>query len=101
MSLVAELHLGWNRHIWDVRADSITTGLKMVLATEVIFGVATTLTKVSMLALIYRIMVKSSGRLSKVVIGAIILVVAQGTAFCFAIIFECRYVLPKSHSGRI
>jgi hypothetical protein len=73
----------------------------MVLATEVLFAMAATLTKLSMLALVYRIMAKTSSRLSKVVIGAVVLVAAEGIAFCFTTIFECRYVLPKSHSGRI
>ncbi|CZR65357.1 related to L-fucose permease [Phialocephala subalpina] len=90
ISLVAEIHFGWNRHIWDVRADTITAGLKIVLAMEVLFGVATTLTKVSMLALIYRIMAKGASRLAKVAIGAMVLVAAQGTAFCFVVIFQCR-----------
>ncbi|CZR61605.1 related to L-fucose permease [Phialocephala subalpina] len=89
-SLVAELHFGWNRHIWDVKLDTITIGLKIVMATEILFCFATSLTKISMLILVYRLVSHSSTLLSKIIIGAITLVSAQGVAFCFSVLLQCR-----------
>ncbi|KUJ19087.1 uncharacterized protein LY89DRAFT_731510 [Mollisia scopiformis] len=90
MTLLAELHFGWNRHIWDVQLSTISTGLKIILCTEVLFCLATSLTKLSMLTLIYRLVSHSSSIISRVILGAIVLVSAQGTAFVFAAIFQCR-----------
>lgn len=89
-TLVAELHFGWNRHIWDVQLDTITIGLKIIMATEILFCFATSLTKISMLTLTYRLVANSSTLLSKVIIGAITLVSAQGVTFCLGVLLQCR-----------
>lgn len=90
MALLSELYFGWNRHIWDVNLSTITDGLKLVLVTEILFCLATSLTKLSMLTLTYRLVANSSSLLTKIIIGAIILVSAQGTAFIFAVLFQCQ-----------
>lgn len=75
--------------MWDVRLDTIVQGLKVVIASEILFCLATSLTKISMLTLTYRLVGNSSSLLSKVIIGAIVLVSTQGTAFIFGVLFEC------------
>lgn len=76
--------------MWDVHLSTIVAGLKVVLASEILFCLATSLTKISMLTLTYRLVGNSSSILSKITIGAIVLVSTQGTAFIFAILFECQ-----------
>ncbi|KAH7348802.1 hypothetical protein BKA65DRAFT_268044 [Rhexocercosporidium sp. MPI-PUGE-AT-0058] len=89
LALLAEWKFNWNRHIWDVKPDTIVAGLKVILSTQILFSAATTLTKVSMLALIYRIVAPGSKKYSKVIIGAMILIAAEGVAFFFTVMFQC------------
>ncbi|KAL2064699.1 hypothetical protein VTL71DRAFT_3837 [Oculimacula yallundae] len=88
-ALVAEWEFKWNRHIWDVRPDTLVVGLKMVLVTQVLFGLATTLTKLSMLVLVYRIAAEGSKTFSKVIIGVMVLITLECVAFVFLVIFQC------------
>ncbi|TVY83554.1 hypothetical protein LSUE1_G005195 [Lachnellula suecica] len=92
VSLLSEFSLKWNRHVWDVPIPDIVLGLKIIISTQVLFNMGTTLTKCSMLALVYRIVSKTSGIFPKVVIAAIALVAVQGTLFFFMVIFQCRPV---------
>lgn len=70
-----------------MKPDTITTGLKLVLATQVLFRAATTLTKLSVLALVYRIVAEGSKRMPKFIAGAVLLIVVRGISFCFTVIF--------------
>ncbi|KAK0118629.1 hypothetical protein ONS95_007513 [Cadophora gregata] len=87
--LVAEWHFHWNRHIWDVRPDTIVSGLKVVLTTQILFSAATTLTKLSMLVLVYRIVTESSKKLPKIIVGVMILISLECVAFIFGVMFQC------------
>ncbi|PVH81161.1 hypothetical protein DL98DRAFT_174500 [Cadophora sp. DSE1049] len=87
--LVAEWHFNWNRHIWDVRPETIISGLKVVLTTQILFSAATTLTKLSMLVLVYRIVTESSKKLPKIIIGVMVLIALESVAFLFAVMFQC------------
>lgn len=87
--LVAEWCYDWNRHIWDVRPETLIPGLKIVLTTQVLFSAATTFTKLSMLILIYRIVRESSKKLPKIIIGVMVLISLESVAFIFAVMFQC------------
>lgn len=71
--------------------DSLLLGLKLGLSTEVIFGIAGALTKLSMLALTARIM-GNSGYLKVWIRAALMFIVAEVIVFTFLDIFQCRYV---------
>jgi len=95
ISLVLELQMGWNRHIWDVNISElhiITLGLKLIIVLQVMFGIATTLIKCSMLALTYRILTSASSRLRPWIIVLIVVMALEGISFCCVVIFQCRYV---------
>ncbi|PQE16809.1 integral membrane protein [Rutstroemia sp. NJR-2017a BBW] len=92
-ALLAETVLQWDRHIWDVPYNRITSGLQFVMITQIIFGLSQTLTKCSMLALIYRIM-SNGKRFKRAAIAATVLITGQGLIFIIVVIFQCR---PPSH----
>jgi hypothetical protein len=78
--------------MWDVPFELIQVGLDISVATELLFSVATALTKLSMLSLTYRVVTQGSGNLWKYIVASMVLVVAQSTTFCFVVIFQCKYV---------
>ncbi|PMD40852.1 hypothetical protein L207DRAFT_566219 [Hyaloscypha variabilis F] len=89
ISLYAELHLGWNRHVWDVEIEKLITGQKLALTTQCLFSLATTLTKCSMLVLIHRIVSAGSKKMATIVVIVITLVSVECLIFCFSVIFQC------------
>ncbi|KAH9208595.1 hypothetical protein DL95DRAFT_345248 [Leptodontidium sp. 2 PMI_412] len=96
LCLVAEWHYKWNRHIWDVNPDTLIIGLKVVLVTQILFCIATTLTKLSMLVLVYRIVVQGSKKFPKIIVCVMVLIAAEGVAFVSTVVFQCRYVINPS-----
>jgi hypothetical protein len=58
----------------------------------VMFALACTLTKLSMLFLVRRMLSSSSLFWRRVTLAAIGIVALQGTVFCFTVIFQCRSV---------
>jgi hypothetical protein len=72
--------------------------MKIILSSQVLFTLSLTLTKCSMLALVYRIVSKTSGIFPRIVIGAIILVAVEGSLFCFIVVFQCRYMPPPANT---
>jgi hypothetical protein len=90
ISILADVKFLWVRHVYDIPVSHVTTGLKMVLATEVVFAAACTLTKLSMLMLVRRML--SSARLfwRRITWLAIIVCAIQGSVFCLTVIFQCR-----------
>ena len=90
ISFMAEMHFGWNRHVWDVEIVNIILGLKLVITSAILFSVATTLTKCSMLTLMYRIIEPSSRRFGRIIIGAIVIVAAESVIFVFLVLLQCR-----------
>jgi hypothetical protein len=89
ISLVTELHYGWNRHIWDVPVNELILGLKFALASEILFALSTDFTKLSMLILTYRVLVTGPSVLSKAIKTTLALIVLAGTSFCLVILFQC------------
>lgn len=91
-SIRAETVLGWNRHLWDVEYDVIGPGLKMSLVTYVLFDLGSNLTKLSMLAMLYRLL--GPGR-SGMKIGVFVaggFVISSSVVFVFVVIFQCSPV---------
>jgi hypothetical protein len=94
-ALVIELHLGFNKHIWDIHLTDLamlSLGLKLVMAVQIMFGLASTLIKLSMLALTYRIFTSASSRLRPWIIAAFVLVALGGLIFAGVVALQCAYV---------
>ena len=79
--------------MWDVNISTLPLGLRLTIGAEILFDAATTLTKLSMLTLTYRIIGSGSKVLQWVIIGVISEVALQGILFSVIVIFQCRYVL--------
>ncbi|KAL3422759.1 integral membrane protein [Phlyctema vagabunda] len=90
LSLLGQLVYHGDRHVWDIHLDKLILGLKIELAAQVLFSAGSTLTKLSMLAMVKRIMSVSNGFMFKLVNYAMILVVVQASVFCIVTIFQCR-----------
>ncbi|APA07748.1 hypothetical protein sscle_03g025180 [Sclerotinia sclerotiorum 1980 UF-70] len=93
LAVLAEEVFKFNRHVWDVPLSQVKFGLQYVLITQVIFTLGQTLTKCSMLALLYRILSKGK-RFKIITIAATVIIAVQGTIFIIVVIFQCR---PVSH----
>ncbi|TEA09985.1 hypothetical protein C8034_v011117 [Colletotrichum sidae] len=81
---------GWGRHIWDVPVDRYTSSLQMGLASQILFDLATTFTKLSMLALIYRIAHEASYKFCILVIGLGVFIGINGVIFMVVAMLQCR-----------
>ncbi|TVY75578.1 hypothetical protein LSUE1_G004653 [Lachnellula suecica] len=90
ISLLADLRFHWTRHSNDIPASQVPRGLKMVLCTEVMFAAACTLTKLSMLMFVWRMLASSTLIWRRITLAAIVVVSLQGTIFCITVIFQCR-----------
>ena len=99
ITVLAVLNYGWNRHIWDVPTNEIETALKVAMAVEILFSLGCTLTKISVLLLIIRVMASSSNFLRKLAIGMIILVSIEDLIFCIVSLNTCRlaFALSSKH----
>jgi hypothetical protein len=75
---------------YDIPVDQITRGLKMVLATEIVFALSCTLTKLSMLLLVRRILASASRFWRRTTLFVIWIVGLQGSIFCLTVLFQCR-----------
>jgi hypothetical protein len=64
----------------------------MVLTAQLMFAAACTLTKLSMLMLVRRMLCTASLMWRRITLLAITVVSIQGTVFCITIIFQCRSV---------
>lgn len=62
----------------------------MVLSAEIMFACACTLTKLSMLMLVRRMLVNASVFWRRITLFAIVVVTIQGSVFCLTVIFQCR-----------
>ncbi|KAI4862175.1 hypothetical protein F4820DRAFT_460402 [Hypoxylon rubiginosum] len=83
IGIVAEEWLQWNRHTWDVEQPFIVTGLQLVLANEILFDIATSLSKLSILTLLYRLTTASRDRKMTI---AVLVSMAVVSINCFVFI---------------
>src|SRR5208282_6226795 len=90
LTLIAVRNCGWSRHVWDVPTDQLELGLKYVIAVEVLFGIACSLTKLSMLLLILRVMAAGSTILRRLSITVMVIVFLEMFIFAIVVINTCR-----------
>lgn len=90
ITMLAVLYHGWNRHVWDVPTYEVEIALKMAMAVEILFALGCTLTKISILLLILRIMASSSNLLRKLAMGMIVLVTIEVFIFSVVSLNTCR-----------
>ncbi|KAJ8071814.1 hypothetical protein OCU04_002128 [Sclerotinia nivalis] len=90
LSLLADIKFMWTRHQYDIPNSHVEFGLKMVLLIEIMFASACTLTKLSMLMLVRRMLTSASMFWRRVTMGAICVVGLQGGLFCIVLVFQCR-----------
>jgi hypothetical protein len=64
----------------------------------VLFDLATVFTKLSMLALVYRLCSSNSKTIQRIVIGLAILITTNGIIFLIVIFLQCRYVLSLQYN---
>lgn len=66
------------------------------MATQILFDIATSLTKLSMLALMYRLMTASQSRMRYVAIALALIIAANCFIFVVVTVFQCRYAIFSS-----
>ncbi|KAL9947859.1 hypothetical protein D7B24_008352 [Verticillium nonalfalfae] len=98
IGLVASAHYGWGTHVWDVRPRLFPGSLKLALSSFVMFDLATSFTKLSMLALIYRLACQTSKTVRFIVIVSMVLISASGLSFLLVSLLQCR---PLYHYWRL
>jgi hypothetical protein len=89
LTLTAVLHYGWSRHAWDIPPDQLEVGLKYVIAVEVLFAVACSLTKLSMLLLILRVLAAGSVILRRLSITVMAIVCLESFIFSIVVVNTC------------
>lgn len=88
-SIVAVRGWGWDRHIWDVKFDKISSGLRLLEALLCLFAVTVCFYKLSILILTKRIMTAGTGFLRHVATAGMVVVVLEGIIFCIVVINTC------------
>ncbi|KAK6864777.1 hypothetical protein PG990_005785 [Apiospora arundinis] len=93
IGIVGERKLGWGRHVWDIPPGDTSTSLKTSLATLILFDIATSLTKLSMLAMLYKLTSASGDKnMNIVILGLSALISLNAFIFIFVTVFQCRQV---------
>jgi hypothetical protein len=90
LTILAVTYHGWNRHVWDVTPDELVIALKYALAVEILFSWACSLTRISILLLIMRIMSASNRIFRKLSTFMIGFVLVEEFIFCVVAINTCR-----------
>lgn len=94
LTVYAVRHIGWDRHIWDVPIDQLALSLKLAVAIEIIFSFACTLTRLSILLLVLRLMATGRGILRQFAIGYMVLICVEEMIFAVVVINTCTLVIP-------
>ncbi|TLS28994.1 hypothetical protein PpBr36_00347 [Pyricularia pennisetigena] len=85
-----ELALKIDRHVWDFPKENTVAAFKSALAVGILFAAATTLTKLSMLALIYRITSAAAQHVTRCLVLLVITIVAvDGVIFILVELTQC------------
>ncbi|KAI1419341.1 hypothetical protein F5Y12DRAFT_720815 [Xylaria sp. FL1777] len=81
----------WSRHIWDVEPKFLSLNIIITLVHLVLFDLATSLTKLSMLAMTRRLTAAANNKLENVVVLALaVLITSNCFIFVMVEIFQCR-----------
>lgn len=94
ITVYAVKNIGWDRHIWDVPIDEVVTSLKLAMAIEILFSFACTLTRMSILLLVLRVVATGRGVLRRLAIYSMILICIESMIFCVVVINTCRQAFP-------
>ncbi len=89
VTVYAVMHIGWDRHIWDVRIDQLVLSLKLAIAIEIIFSFACTLTRISILLLVLRLMATGKGVLRRLAICSMVFICVEEVVFSVVVINTC------------
>ncbi|KAK1768473.1 hypothetical protein QBC33DRAFT_557930 [Phialemonium atrogriseum] len=89
IGVIGVLNLGWDRHVWDVRPALITASLQLSLVVQILFDIATSLTKLSMLALIYRVVRAGLSTMRYFIVFFACIVGLNCLLFVFITLFQC------------
>lgn len=98
LTILAVTYHGWNRHVWDVPTNELEIALKYALAVEVLFSLACSLTRLSILLLIIRVMAAGRSILRQVAIVIMALVIVEECIFCAVALNTCRYDVLASYA---
>ncbi|CAJ2506095.1 Uu.00g002250.m01.CDS01 [Anthostomella pinea] len=91
--IFAEGQFQWNRHIWDVEFKFFSSNLQIGLVTAILFDLATCLTKLSMLAMVYRLAAASKDKKMKRAVSIISSIISiNSLVFIVVEVFQCRPV---------
>ncbi|KZL68360.1 integral membrane protein [Colletotrichum tofieldiae] len=90
LGVIATNSYGWGRHIWDLPAEMLAGSLQIGLASQILFDLATSFTKLSMLALMYRIACAASNKLRVLVIALQVFISVNCIVFMLVAMLQCR-----------
>ncbi|KAK2011116.1 integral membrane protein [Colletotrichum eremochloae] len=90
LGVIASQTYGWGRHIWDMPTWMITGSLQFGLACQILFDLATSFTKLSMLALMYRIACAASNKLRILVMTLQVFISVNCIVFMLVAMLQCR-----------
>jgi hypothetical protein len=96
LTILAVTYHGWNRHVWDVPSNELEIALKYALVVEILFSLACSLTRLSILLLIMRVMAAGKSILRQLAIIVMVLVVVEEFVFCTVALNTCRYAALAS-----
>ncbi|OTB06786.1 hypothetical protein M426DRAFT_9219 [Hypoxylon sp. CI-4A] len=90
LGVVAEERLQWNRHTWDIEPRFFTPGLKLAFTNQILFEMATSLIKLSILTLLYRLTTASRDqKMTAAVLVSIVFISLNCFVFIIVGIFQC------------
>ncbi|TQN70433.1 hypothetical protein CSHISOI_05055 [Colletotrichum shisoi] len=90
LGVIATNNYGWGRHVWDVPADILTGSLQIGLASQILFDLATSFTKLSMLALMHRFAYAASNKLRILVMVLQVFISVNCIVFMLVVMLQCR-----------
>ena len=99
ITVYAVKNIGWDRHIWDVPVDDLVISLKLALAVEILFSLACTLTRMSILLLVLRLMSTGKGVLRRIAICSMVFICVEDVIFSIVAINTCRQAFPLYHKA--
>ncbi|KAI1121107.1 hypothetical protein F5Y10DRAFT_109334 [Nemania abortiva] len=100
--IITQESLEWGRHIWDVEPKFLSSNLLVALIHLLLFDLATSLTKLSILAMVRRLTAASTNKVEHAVVLILAaLVAANCLIFIIVEIFQCwpissAWVIPET-----
>ncbi|PGG98810.1 hypothetical protein GX51_06606 [Blastomyces parvus] len=89
--LTANINYGWDRHIWDLEAHKFKPGMQLATSCYVLFALATSTTKLSLLAFYRRLLSPHSHKTYRwVILSLEILSTIVTLAYVFGVPFLCK-----------